>query len=176
MEAAKRSYARALKGSKKTNAERAKHRARPTSALSRYTKRNPNTKKPVFSIPPPLIKGYFIKPNTGPSLERAYPKTHIPKKAPVRNTTVAKERAQRVANQQTRRLSHRKSSGVPSRAEAHRRASISEQRETKLKKRVSESITRLHKGIAAKKWVAHMSVVPEEVHSASHINDLFEKS
>ena len=125
MEAAKRSFARALKGSKKTNAERAKHRSRATSALSRYTRRNPNSKKPTMPPAPQMEEflKYFIPPKpTGIRLEPAYPKTHIPKKTPVRNTTVARERAQRVANAYTRRLraSQRKPSGVSTQRRARK--------------------------------------------------------
>jgi len=123
MEAAKRSYARALKGSKKTNAERAKHRTRSKSALSRYLKRHPL--KPVgtelveaqYVRQPLAVMGelHKIKP-TETVYQAVYPKTHVPKKARVRNNTVAKERAQRVANKHTRRLSvlQRKPSGVSS--------------------------------------------------------------
>jgi hypothetical protein len=156
MEAAKRSYARALKGSKKTNAERAKHRNRSKSALSRYTQRNPNAKKPA---PPPatapapapvnqmdkftlgiILNGIRERKRKG-MYEVAYPKTHIPKRAHVRNTTVARERAQRVANAYTRRLrtSQQKPSGVPSRAEERRRASISRRRSKKPLFAISES-------------------------------------
>jgi hypothetical protein len=154
MEAAKRSYARALKGSKKTNAERAKHRNRSKSALSRYTQRNPNAKKPApatATAPAPvnqmdkftlgiILNGIRERKRKG-MYEVAYPKTHIPKRAHVRNTTVAKERAQRVANAYTRRLrtSQQKPSGVPSRAEERRRASISRRRSKKPLFAISES-------------------------------------
>ena len=126
---AKRSYARALKGSKKTNAERAKHRTRSKSALSRYLKRHPP--KPVivetveerYARLPPIKEGpiHKTKPTEPPLYEAPYPKTHVPKRARVRNTTVAQERAQRVANKHTRRLSalRRKPSGVSSHSESH---------------------------------------------------------
>jgi hypothetical protein len=168
MDAAKRSFARALKGSKKTNAERAKHRARAKSALSRYTKRNPNAKKaaaPVNKIDKYTL-GLILKAvreqTREEPVEAPHPKTHIPKKAPVRTMTVAKERAQRVANQMTRRLrlSKRKPSGVSSRAEERRRASISYRR------KLNE----------ARKRAEHLSIVPEESHSASHSNDFFERT
>ena len=161
MEAAKRAFARALKGSKKTNAERAIHRARAKSALSRHTKRHPtkpvvkNTVEEQYARLPLLP----AKTKTTETLLAPYPKTHIPKKTPVRNTTIAKERAQRVANQMTRRLrlSKRKPSGVSSRAEERRRASISYRR------KLNE----------AKKRAEHLSIVPEESHSASRSNDFF---
>jgi len=187
MEAAKRSYTRALKGSKKTNEERAIHRARATSALSRYTKRNPNAKKlankkkpaaPVNNMDP-ITLGIILKTIREQKQQEApYPKVHIPKRVSVRNTTVAKERAQRVANQMTRRLrlSKRKPSGVPSRAEERRSLRISQQRAIKNAKRASESAAGRHKSHAAKKRVGHMSVVPEETHSGSHSNDFFDKT
>ena len=156
---------RILKGSKKTNAERAIHRARAKSALSRYTRRHPT--KPVVKntveeryarLPLPPAK---TKP-TETLYKAPYPKTHIPKKAPVRNTTLAKERAQRVANQMTRRLrlSKRKPSGVSSRAEARRRLSISQRQEIK----------------EARKHVGHLSILPEESHSASRSDDFFDRT
>jgi len=166
---------RVLKGSKKTNAERAIHRARAKSALSRYTKRHPT--KPVVKntveeryarlpLPLPPAKTKPIE-----TLYKApYPKTHIPKKTPVRNTTLAKERAQRVANQMTRRLrlSKRKPSGVFSRAEARRRVSISQRQEIKEAKRASES------AIERRKF--HESILPEESHSASRSDDFFDRT
>ena len=179
---------KALKGTKKTNAERKTHRARATSALSRYTKRNPNAKKPAAPVPPidKLTLGLILntiraqKRDKAPVIApiAAYPKTHIPKKAPVRNTTLAKERAQRVANQMTRRLrlNKRKPSGVASRAEERRRASISQRRISKEAKRVSESIAERHKTYAARKRIEHMSIVPEESHSASSSNDFFDRT
>ena len=168
MEAAKQAFARALKGSKKTNTERAKHRARAKSALSRHTKRHPtkpvvkNTVEERYARLPPRLPLPPAKTKPTETLSAPYPKTHIPKKAPVRNMTVAKERAQRVANQITRRLrlSKRKSPGVSSRAEERRRASISYRR------KLNE----------AKKRAEHLSIVPEESHSASRSDDFFERT
>jgi hypothetical protein len=183
MEAAKRSYARALKGSKKTNEDRAKHRARAKSALSRYTKRNPNTKKapaPPVNHMDKFTLGLILNGLRDRKRERAgeaaYPAHHIPKRAPIRNTTVAKERAQRVANQMTRRLAKRTPSGVPSRAEERRSFRISQRRAIKNAKRASESAAGRHKSHAAKKRAEHMSAVPEETHSGSHSNDFFDKT
>jgi hypothetical protein len=175
-----------LKGSKKTNAERAIHRARAKSALSRYTKRNPNAKKPAAAAPVNQMDKFTLGFVLNGIRERkgeevpvgAYPKPHIRKRAPAHTTTIAKERAQRVANQITRRLrlSKRKPSGVPSRAEERRHASISQRREIKDAKRDSESAAGRHKAHAARKRVGHMSVVPEETHSASHSNDFFDRT
>jgi hypothetical protein len=175
---------RVLKGSKKTNAERAKHRARATSALSRYTRRNPTAKKPAAPVNQMdtftlglILNGIRERKQTREgALEAPYPKTHIPKRAPVRNTTIARERAQRVANQMTRRLNKRKPSGVSSRAEARRSLSISQRRISKEAKRASESATQRQKAHAARKRVEHMSIVPEESHSASHSNDFFDRT
>ena len=175
---AKRSFARALKGSRKTNAERAKHRTRAKSALSRHLKRHPTTHRPAAPMEPlpSFAMGHFFKPTpTGPPLEAPYPKTHIPKLVPIRNTTIAKERAHRVANQLARRSTLRKLSGVPSRAEERRRVSISHKRAAKEANRASKSAARLHKAHAARKRVDHMSVVPESP-SVSHMNDFFDRT
>ena len=173
---------RALKGSKKSNAERAKHRARATSALSRYTRRNPTAKKPAAPVPPidTFTLGLILNGIRERERERegalkpVYPKTHIPKLIPIRNSTIAKERAQRVANQMTRRLSKRKPSGVSSRAEERRRLSISQRRISKEAKRASKSAAQRHKAYVAKKRIEHISIVPEESNSAS--NDFFDRT
>ena len=125
---------------------------------------------------PPFAMDHFFKPKpTGPPLEAPYPKTHIPKLVPIRNSTITKERAHRVANQLSRRSTLRKLSGVPSRAEERRRVSISHKRAAKDAKRASESVSRLHKAHAARKRVEHMAVVPESP-SISHMNDFFDRT
>ena len=125
---------------------------------------------------PPFAMDHFFKPKpTGPALEVPYPKTHIPKLVPIRNSTIAKERAHRVAHQLSRRSTLRKLSGVPSRAEERRRVSISHKRAAKEAKRASESVSRLHKAHAAKKRIEHMAVVPESP-SVSHMNDFFDRT